>query len=145
MESVNSRKFIKDFKVEGIKLIKILGTDEIKELEYTKGNFTRLKNDIEKQIEEYNKEDSFTKTNKTIFRIALIFLIISSILSFAYACYFASKGDFYAIILGGIICILSTTLLLVTREYNKLNNLHRNYITEASDYIKKLEKKIKNY
>ena len=54
----------------------------------------------------------------------------------------AMKTDALGIVLGGLICILSMTLFLVSKEYNKLNKLHRGYIDEATPYIEKLEEKI---
>lgn len=141
MESVNSRKFIKDYEIKENKIIKTFGTGEIKEVENTKANLTRLKNDITKQIEEFKKEEKYTRFNKRIFSILIVFFAFSFVSFFLYCIFAASRTDILAVILGGLICILSMTLFLVSKEYNKLNTLHRSYINEAAPFINKLEEK----
>ena len=144
MESISSRKFLRNFEIKDNKIIKTFGTGEIREVEKTKANLINLKMIVEKQIEEYDREERFTKFNQIFFNIIIIFFGFSFITFFMYSIVAAMKTDFLSVILGGLICILSMTLFLVSKEYNKLNIIHRTYIDEATPFIEKLKEKIKS-
>ena len=145
MESVNSRKFIREFRIKGDKILKLVGTGEVKEYINNKSNLTKIINDCKNQIEEYTREEKFTRINNIFFMLLIPFLLLSAVASFCLGIFSATRSDIFSIFLSGLICILATTLFLVSREYNAINKIHRKYIDDATEPIKNLKLKLAEF
>ena len=145
MDIFDLRNVIKDFKIEDEKIIQILGTNETKVYENTKANLTRTINTCKKQMEDTSKGEKMFRLNAKIFKIVMPFFLISLVFSFIFAFISALKTDIFSVGIASLITVLAATLFLITREYDRQNNIKLSELEKVLDVTKKLPKTLEKF
>jgi len=145
MDSFDLRKIIKDFKIKDDKIIQTLGTNETKVYENTKANLTKTINASKKQLESLLQGEKHAKFNSKVFKVVMPFFLVSLVFAFLFAFFSALKTDIFSVVLASLITVLATTLFLISKEYNSVNNAKLEELTKILKQTKDLTKKIDKY